>query len=58
MISELIHLCLVFFDKNDLYLTFNIKMVTANTQKKAVFIYHKQHLINKKLKNRLRNMAD
>ena len=33
----LINLCLMFFDQNDLYLTFKFKMVTANTQLKAFF---------------------
>ena len=29
---ELINLCLMFFDQNDLYLTFKFEMVTANRQ--------------------------
>ena len=47
----LMNLCLMFFDQNDLYLTFKFKMVTANTLIKACFIifYHKQHLFNGKL---------
>ena len=35
---ELINLGLMFFDQNDLYLTLKFKMVTANTQIKAVFM--------------------
>ena len=31
---ELINLGLMYFEQNDLYLTFKFKMVTANTQKK------------------------
>ena len=51
------------FVQNDLFLTFKFKMVTANTQIKAVFMHvnynnHKQHLFNGKLKHRLRNTAD
>ena len=61
---ELINLCLVFFNQNELYLTFKFKMVIANTQIKAVFMHvnyifiKKYHLFNEKLKNRLRNTAD
>ena len=35
----LINLCLMFFDQNDLCLTFKFKMVTANTHIKAVFMH-------------------
>ena len=34
---ELINLCLMFFDQNDLYLTFKLKMVTADRQIKVFF---------------------
>ena len=53
---ELINLCLMFFDQNDLYLTFKFKMVTTNTQIKAFYMhvnyinYHKQHLFDGNLK--------
>ena len=43
---ELIILCLMFFDQNDLYLIFNFKMVIANTQMKAVFIHVNYNIIN------------
>ena len=59
---ELINLCLMFCCQNDLYLTFKFKMVTTNTQIKAVFIHvnynHKQHLFNGKLKKIDYNTAD
>ena len=44
--SELINLCLMFFDQNDLYLTSKFKMVTANTQIKAVFMHVNYDIIN------------
>ena len=34
---ELIHLCIMLFDQNDLCLTFKFKIVTANTHTTAVF---------------------
>ena len=45
----------MFFEQNDLCLTFKFKMATTNTHIKAVFsarelLYHKQHLFNGKLK--------
>ena len=43
---ELIHLCSMFFDQNDLYLTFKFKMVTANTQIKPVFMHMNYNIIN------------
>ena len=43
---ELIHLCLMFFDQNDLYLTFKFKMVTANTQIKAFFVHVNYNIIH------------
>ena len=60
---ELINLCLMFFDQNDLCLTFKFKMVNANTNKTAVFMHVNYNIINniclmKKMKNRLRNTAD
>ena len=36
---ELLNWCLMFFDQNDLCLTFKFKMVTANTKIKTVFIH-------------------
>ena len=44
--SELINLCLMFFDRNDLCLTFKFKMVTANTHIKAVFMHVNYIVIN------------
>ena len=52
-LHELINLCLMFFDQNDLCLTFKFKMVTANTHIKAVFMHVSYNVIN----NRLRNTA-
>ena len=43
---ELINLYLMFFDQNDLCLTFNFKMVTANTHIKAVFMHVNYNVIN------------
>ena len=36
---ELIILCLIFFDQNDLCLTFKFKMITADTHIKTVFLH-------------------
>ena len=41
----LINLGLMFFDQNDLYLTLKFKMVTANTQLKAFFMYVNYNII-------------
>ena len=35
----LINLCLMIYDRDDLYSTFKFKMVTANTQIKAIFMH-------------------
>ena len=43
---ELINLCLLFLDQNDLYLTFKFKMVTVNTQIKAILMH-----VNYNIKN-------
>ena len=43
---ELINLCLMFCDQNELYLTFKFKMVTVNTQIKAVFMHVNYDIIN------------
>ena len=43
---ELTNLCLMFFDQNDLCLTFKFKMVTANTHIKAVFMHVNYNVIN------------
>ena len=43
---EFINVCLMFFDQNDLYLTFKFKMVTANTKIKAVFMHVNYYIIN------------
>ena len=58
---ELMNLCLMFFDQNDLYLTF--KFIKVNTHIKAVFMHVnyniiRKHVFNGKLKNRLRNTAE
>ena len=37
---ELINLFLLFFEQNDLYLTFKVKMVTANSQ--IIFFYARE----------------
>ena len=42
----LINLCLMFFDQNDLYLTFKFYMVTANTGIKAFFMQVNYNIIN------------
>ena len=39
-------LFLIFFDQNDLYLTFKFKMVTINTQIKAIFMHVDYNIIN------------
>ena len=36
----------MFFDQNDLYLTFKFKMVAANTQIKAMFMHVNYNIIN------------
>ena len=43
---ELINLCLMFLDQNDLCLTFKFKTVTANTHIKAVFMHVHYNMIN------------
>ena len=43
---ELINLCLMFFDQNDLCLTFQFKMFTSNTQIKSVFMHVNYNIIN------------
>ena len=43
---KLINLCLMFFDQNDLCLTFKFKMVTANTHIEAVFMHVNYNVIN------------
>ena len=43
---ELINLCLMFFDQNDLCLKFKFKMVSANTHIKAVFMHVNYTVIN------------
>ena len=43
---ELRNLCLMFFDQNDLYLTFKFKMVTANRQMKVFFMHMNYNIIN------------
>ena len=43
---KLINLCLVFFDQNDLYLSFKFKMVTGNRQIKVFFMYMNYNIIN------------
>ena len=43
---ELINLYLMFFDKNDLYLTFIFKMATTNTQIKTFFMHVNFNIIN------------
>ena len=60
---ELINLCLMFFNKNDFYLTFKFKMVTTNTRIKAFFMHVNYNIINNIClmdiwKNRLHNTAD
>ena len=42
----LINLCLMFFDKNDIYLTFKFKMVNTSTQIKAFFMHLSYNIIN------------
>ena len=46
MILNLINLCLIFFDQNDLNLTFKFKMVTSNTEIKAFFMHVNYNIIN------------
>ena len=36
----------MFFDQNDLYLTFKFEMFTANTQMKAIFMHVSYNIIN------------
>ena len=53
----------MFFDPNDLCLTFKLKMVSANPHINAFFMHVSYNVINNilfngKLKNRLRNTAD
>ena len=36
----------MFFDQNDLYLTFKVKMVTVNTQIKTIFMHVNYNIIN------------
>ena len=43
---ELTNLCLMFFDQNDLYLTFKFKMVTGNRQIKVFFMHMNYNIIN------------
>ena len=43
---ELINLCLIFFDQNDLNLIFKIKMVTGNTLIKAFFMHVNYNIVN------------
>ena len=43
---ELINLCLMFFDQNDLCFTFKFKMVTANTHLKAASMHVNYNVIN------------
>ena len=43
---KLINLCLMFFDQNNLYLTFKFKMVTANRQIKVFFMHMNYNIIN------------
>ena len=45
-VLELINLCLMFFDQNDLDLTFKFKMVTTNTQRKTVFMHVSYNIID------------
>ena len=57
----LITLSIMFFDKNDLYLIFKIRMVTANTKIKTFFYACELYIKNNiclNLKNRLGNTAD
>ena len=42
----LINLCLMFFDQHDVHLTFKVRMVTVNTQIKAVFMQVNYNIIN------------
>ena len=44
---ELINVCTIFFDQNDLYLTFIFKMVTANTEMKAFLMLLNYNFMNK-----------
>ena len=43
---ELVNLCLMFSDQNDLCLTFKFKMITANTHMKSVFMHVNYNVIN------------
>ena len=36
----------MFFDQDDFYLTFNFKMVTVNTQIKAILMHVNYNIIN------------
>ena len=59
---ELINLSVMFFDENDVYLTFKFRMVT-DKKSKCVFMHlnyniKKTYLFNRNLKNRLGNTAD
>ena len=54
---ELLNLCFMFFEQNELYLTFKFKIFITNTQIKAVFMLVNYYIINNILFNiKLKNI--